>query len=91
MMTFDSRFKRITELSIDLACRGSLKLALLLLCLVPTAAFAQAPPWVRAIGAAGNGASQANAIKVDADKNQYVTGQFNTTAEFSGSTLVSAG
>lgn len=40
-MTFNPKFKNIIESSHELGCRGNLRLSLLLLCVITTAAFAQ--------------------------------------------------
>jgi len=72
---------------------GALKcLGLVLLAFIsPTVAMAWAPPWVGAISAGGNGYTLARAIKVAPDNNYYVTGQFSSSADFSGTALSSRG
>jgi hypothetical protein len=79
--------------------RSNLKWALVLFCLMTTAAYAESPRWVRAISSQGSGNScdpaqcddTSYAIKVGPDNQQYVTGRFSGTATFGGTTLVSAG
>jgi hypothetical protein len=68
-----------------------LGMALLLTCLWPMLAIASTPPWVGAMSAGGLGNTLARAIKAAPDGSYYVTGQFDSTAYFSGTTLVSHG
>ena len=70
---------------------SNLKSALVLFCLITTAAYAKDPSWVRATSSGGSGADFPFAIKVGPDHNQYVTGNFSSTAKFAHTTLVSAG
>jgi len=75
------------------------KLALALVCLTATTAYAGPPSWLRAITSEGSGDScnpsqcddTAYSIKVTPDGSQYVTGRFSSTIRFGGTTLVSAG
>jgi hypothetical protein len=71
--------------------RSNFKSALVLFCLITTAVHAEPPSWVRATSFGGSGEDLSWAIKVGPDDHQYVTGQFSSTAQFAGSTLVSAG
>ncbi len=72
--------------------RSSLKSALVLFCLITTAAYAKDPSWVRATSAGGSGQDFAWAIKTGPDNRQYVTGSFSSSASFAHTTLlVSAG
>jgi hypothetical protein len=71
--------------------RSNLKWALVLFCLITTAALAKTPTWVAATSAGGTGTDIAWAVKVGPDNNQYVTGSFSGTAQFGATTLVSAG
>ena len=70
---------------------STLKSVLVLSCLIATAAYAKDPTWVRAVSSGGSGADFAFAVKVGPDNNQYVTGNFSSTAKFAHTTLVSAG
>ena len=72
-------------------CRSSLKWALVLFCLITTTALAGTPTWVAATSAGGTGTDISWAVKVGPDNDQYVTGGFGGTAQFGGTTLVSAG
>ncbi len=71
--------------------RSNLKLALVIFCLITTAVHAESPSWVRATSFGGSGEDFSWAIKVGPDDHQYVTGSFSSTAQFAGTTLVSAG
>jgi hypothetical protein len=71
--------------------RSKLKSALVLFCLITTAAYAKDPSWVHATSSGGSGADFPFAIEVGPDHNQYVTGNFSSTAKFAHTTLVSAG
>ena len=68
-----------------------LGLALLLTCVWPMLAIAATPPWTGAISAGGNGYTIAHAIKAAPGGGYYVTGQFDSTAYFSGTAVVSRG
>ena len=68
-----------------------LGMALLLACLWPMLAIASTPPWSGAISAGGNGYTLARAIKAAPGGGYYVTGQFDSTAYFSGTAVVSRG
>ncbi len=68
-----------------------LAMALLLTCLWPMLAIASTPPWIGAMSAGGLGDTLARAIKAAPDGGYYVTGQFDSTAYFSGTALVSHG
>ena len=68
-----------------------LAMALLLTCVWPMLAVASTPPWVGAMSAGGLGSTLARAIKAAPDGGYYVTGQFDSTAYFSGTALVSRG
>ncbi|MCK9583930.1 MAG: T9SS type A sorting domain-containing protein [Candidatus Cloacimonetes bacterium] len=52
---------------------------------------AQAEEWLWAIGTGGTGNDYAQAIATDADKNSYVTGEFEDTACFGNTNLTSSG
>jgi hypothetical protein len=77
----------------------SLKLALVLVCLITTTAYAWPPSWANVTSSTGSGdACDRNqcddlsiAIKVGPDGSQYVTGRFSGTLQLGGATLVSAG
>src|SRR6202035_2908510 len=71
--------------------RSNLKSALVLFCLITTAVHAEPPSWGRATSFGGSGEDLSWAIKVGPDDHQYVTGGFSSTAQFAGTTLVSAG
>jgi hypothetical protein len=71
--------------------RSNLKWASVLFCVITTTGFAQSPTWVSATSAGGTGSDIAWAVKVGPDNDQYVTGSFGGTAQFGGTTLVSAG
>ena len=71
--------------------RSNLRSALLLFCLITTAAHAKDPSWVRATSFGGRGEDFAWAIKAGPDNQQCVTGSFSATAKFAHTTLVSAG
>ena len=71
--------------------RSNLKSALVLFCLITTAAHAKDPSWARATSFGGSGQDFAWAIKVGPDNDQYVTGSFSSTAKFAHTALVSAG
>ena len=63
----------------------------LLLLLTPSLAVGAPAPWIQAISAGGGGNNLSNAVKVAPDNSRYVTGQFSSTAVFSGTTLTSTG
>jgi len=71
--------------------RSNLKSALVLFCLITTAVHAKPPSWVRATSFGGSGEDLSYAIAIGPDDQQYVTGGFSSTAQFAGTTLVSAG
>lgn len=71
--------------------RRNLKCALVLFCLITTAAFAGTPTWVAATSAGGTGNDFSWAVKIGPDNRQYVTGSFTGTAKFGGTTFVSEG
>src|SRR4029077_12798519 len=70
---------------------NNLKIVLVLFCLITTAAGAKDPSWIHAHSFGGSGDDFAWAIKVGPDDQQYVTGQFSSTAQFAHTTLRSAG
>ena len=63
----------------------------LIVCLTATVAMAAPPPWVGAVSAGGSGYTLARSIKVAPNSDYYVTGQFSSSAKFSGTTVVSRG
>lgn len=79
------------DISCTFGANRCLKLVMLLACLNPTIAMAAAPPWMGAISAGGDGYTLARAIKVAPNNDYYVTGQFSSSAKFSGTTLNSRG
>jgi len=91
-MTYkDFTLQNSADISCSFGAHSGLRLALLLACLTPTIAMAAAPPWVGAISAGGDGYTLARAIKVAPNNDYYVTGQFSSSAKFSGTTLNSRG
>jgi hypothetical protein len=89
-------YKRFPLLSIvgDINTNGALLrvgIGLLLTWLWPTLAMASTPAWTGAISAGGIGYTTARAIKAAPAGGYYVTGQFDSTAYFSGTALVSRG
>ncbi len=56
-----------------------------------TAALAAPPPWMGAFSAGGNGYTLARSIKAAPGNDFYVTGEFSSSAKFSGTTVVSRG
>ena len=81
----------IANISSTNTALNRLGMALLLACLWPMLAIASTPPWAGAISAGGNGYTIARAIKAAPGGGYYVTGQFDSTAYFSGTTLVPRG
>ena len=79
------------KIAFNLFSRSNLKSALVLFCLITSAAHAEPPSWVRATSSGGGGDDLSYAVKVGPHNHQYVTGQFSSTAEFANTTLVSAG
>ncbi len=71
--------------------RGCWSLLLFLAFLSPTLAMAWQPAWLGATSAGGDGYTLAHATKVAPNNDHYVTGQFSSTAKFSGTTLKSRG
>ncbi len=69
----------------------SLILVLTLACLTLTRGLAATPSWIGASTAGGLGTTIARAIKAAPGGGYYITGQFDTTAYFSGHTVVSRG
>jgi len=67
------------------------QLYVLLLVLLTTVLFAQAPEWQWATQAGGSEGDLANGISTDADGNVYVTGFFEATASFGSFNLTSSG
>lgn len=84
-------FRPSAEVTGSFGALRCLMLIGLLACLSPTIALGWAPEWVRAVSAGGNGYTLARAIKVAPNNDYYVTGQFSSSATFSGTTLVSRG
>jgi hypothetical protein len=84
-------YRRLPFLSIADISLNRLGMALLLTCLWPMPAIAATPPWSGAITAGGNGHTLARAIKPASGGGYYVAGQFDSTAYFSGTAVVSRG
>lgn len=54
-------------------------------------AYAQVPGWIGAKRAGGTGDDRVQAIAVDSQGNQYITGVFQSTADFGATSLTSSG
>lgn len=65
--------------------------ALLLISLITSAVYAQAPVWQMAIGAGGTGNSSVSATAADANGNVYIVGSFAGTITLGTTTLVNTG
>lgn len=80
---------------VDISCTGRgarrLGLVLSLALLFTSAGIASTPPWAGAVSAGGYGYTLARAIKVAPNNDHYVTGEFSSSANFSGTTVNSRG
>ncbi len=91
MICLRSPFRSIADIPFAKRALNRLGMALLLACLWPLLAGATTPPWTGAISAGGNGNTIAHAIKAAPGGGYYLIGQFDSTAYFSGTTIVPRG